>query len=113
MRIVRLLPKVIQMTIYVNAWLDCDKPRVTVKDKISGRTIARFNTQEVTDMFDRGDVCLEDFYRSDTPSKIELIKTLLLISCTKSLKKQLDGMHKSIAKRLQVGLPSTLLELPV
>lgn len=88
------------MTIYVDAWLECDRPRVMVKDKRSNRVIASFDGAEVNEMLDNGDACVDDFFSSDIANQVELVKALLLMQCKKTVRDQIEDWHKSVVEKL-------------
>ena len=96
------------MTIYIDAWLECDRPRVMVKEKRTERVIASFDGEEINNMLDNGDACVDDFFCSDVASQLELVKALLLIQCKKSVKQQIESWHESVISRLSAKNEITL-----
>ncbi|GAA0417158.1 hypothetical protein GCM10009133_27060 [Cocleimonas flava] len=78
------------MNIYVNAWLDCHNPHISIHNKFDGDLMAFFNSQKVSQLIESGEVSVSDFESSDENTRSELISTLLSFKFSDSMKDEFD-----------------------
>jgi len=93
------------MNIYVNAWLDCRNPYISIHNKHDGDLMAFFNSSKVNQLIESGEVSVADFESSDENTKTELISTLLTVNFSDSIKDEIKKRSQSIKTR-QVNCPA-------
>ncbi|MCK5902602.1 MAG: hypothetical protein KAG28_05580 [Cocleimonas sp.] len=104
------------MTIYINAWLDCSHPQLTINNKETGEILADFTAKEINQLFDAGDITLEELSDNNQQTQQALIKTLFLCKITTNFKQQLKGLSNRLEQRpsgsvIPLNKPLGLLDL--
>jgi len=69
------------MTYCINAWLDRSEPELTIFNKQSGIAMMRFDSEEVEELIDSGELWLEDLYSNDHKTQEEIVRKLALYRC--------------------------------
>lgn len=87
------------MTLYLNAWLDCTHPKMTINNRKTNEVLANFNAVEIRELFASGDITLDELNSNDTAVQQELIKTLFLSRIMINFKQQLHDMGKDLKQR--------------
>lgn len=87
------------MTPYINAWLDCHSPHITVNDKKTGELLVHYNKKEMTQLFSNGDISLEELQSTDATVQEELIIDLLLFKSAQTIQQQMTKVHLSLKLR--------------
>lgn len=93
------------MNIYVNAWLDCRNPYITIHNKRDGDLMAFFNSEKVNELIETGEVSIADFESLNESETEELISTLLTINFADSIKDEIKKRSESMTTR-QANYPA-------
>lgn len=78
------------MTFYINAWLDRADPFISLRNKLTGEEVTRFEKAELQECLDQGDFCLHELCSVNPLVQQELVKCLLLTRCSNDLRCQLN-----------------------
>lgn len=87
------------MTLYLNAWLDCTNPKITINNKKTDEVLADFSGLEIKELFASGDITLDELHSSDTAIQQDLIKTLFLSRIMINFKQEISGIGKNLQQR--------------
>jgi ABC-type transport system involved in Fe-S cluster assembly fused permease/ATPase subunit len=87
------------MTLYLNAWLDCAHPKMTINNRNTNEVLANFNALEIEELFASGEITLDELNSNDPTIQQELIKTLFLSRIMINFKQQLHDMGKGLKQR--------------
>ncbi|PID46846.1 MAG: hypothetical protein CSB47_01805 [Proteobacteria bacterium] len=102
------------MTFYVDAWLDCPEPYVRVINKRSRQVLADFSGETLCTAIEQGDICVSDFFEQDDVSKLELVKSLLLLRCGQDICQDVQTINQEVNHRSpQLDNHSNVFVLPV
>lgn len=84
---------------YINAWLDCTNPFISVHNKFDDDVLAHFNTKKVNQLIKDGDITIAELQSSDLSIQMDVITDLIAIQSGEKIKKQIKSMGLSITKR--------------
>ncbi|MCK5897198.1 MAG: hypothetical protein KAG20_10345 [Cocleimonas sp.] len=87
------------MMLYLNAWLDCTHPEITIKNSTTNETLVHFSALEIDALFESGEITLEELSSNDMTIQQEVIKTLFLSRIMINFKQQLHSIGKNIQHR--------------
>lgn len=73
------------MAYIIDAWLDCPRPYLKVLNSISGREVLKFESGELNNMLENGDVCVDDLRTTNQQTLEEVVRQLALYSCRKQI----------------------------
>lgn len=73
------------MAYIINAWLDCPHPFLTVTNTFSGKEVINIKEQELHQILENGDICIEDLFSTDRHQLEEVVRELAMFSCRQSL----------------------------
>lgn len=79
----------LNMTFYIDAWLDRPQPYVQVKNKENKKVVVDFSSDELKRAIEQGDICLCDFFDSSLETQTELVKSLILLRCSVDMGKKI------------------------
>lgn len=84
---------------YINAWLDCSNPFISLHNKSDGDLLAYFNVAKVHEILESGDITLEEFQSADTETQSSIIQYLVALKSAQKIKKQLKKIGSEINER--------------
>lgn len=84
---------------YINAWLDCSNPYISLHNKSDGDLLAHFNVSKVHEILESGDLTLEELQSTDTETQSSIIQYLVALKSAQKIKKQLKKMGSEINER--------------
>lgn len=87
------------MNVYMNAWLDCSRPFISIHNRFDDDVLLHLNTDRVNQLIDSGDICVEDFQTTDTEQQMKLITNLLAHKSSEKIKHQLKGLQGGVKRR--------------
>ena len=87
------------INMYINAWLDCTNPYISVHNKFDDDVLAHFNTAKVNQLIADGEIAVEDFQSSDPFIQMDIITDLIAIQSSERIKKQVKNIGLSLKKR--------------
>ncbi len=67
------------MNIYINAWLDCNNPYISIQNRFNDEVLAYFDADAVKQLMDNGDICIDDLQSTDKTVRMQLITELLTL----------------------------------
>lgn len=73
------------MAYIIDAWLDCPRPYLKVLNSISGREVLKFESGELSNMLENGDIWVDDLLTTNQQTLEEVVKQLALYSCRKQI----------------------------
>ncbi len=91
--------KFLTMNMYINAWLDCSKPFISIHNKFDDDVLLYLNTEKVRQLLESGDICVEDFQITDDDQQLDVIANLLAIKSSERIKEQLKDLQGTIKER--------------
>jgi hypothetical protein len=89
----------LSMNVYINAWLDCSHPFISIHNKFDDDVLLHFNEDKVNQLFDSGDLCIDDFQNTDSDHQLTVIAELLAIQSNERIKIQLAELHGGLKRR--------------
>ena len=72
------------MSYQVNAWLDTPLPQIDVINLRTGACILSFQSDEVRQLLENGDIDLSDLFSTESQTLENLVRELALFRCAKS-----------------------------
>ena len=87
------------INIYINAWLDCSNPFISLHNKFDDDVLAHFNTERVTQLIEDGELVVEDLQSSDPLIQMDVISDLIAIQSGEAIKKQIVNMSLAMKRR--------------
>ncbi len=100
------------MTLYINAWLDCTDPKITINNRTTNETLAHFSSLEVDELFASGEITLDELSSNDLSVQQELIKTLFLSRIMINLKQDLTEMGANLKYKRELASFPEMRSLP-
>ncbi len=91
--------KSLTMNIYINAWLDCSNPFISIHNKFDDDLLAYFNADKVTQLINDGELSLEDLTSTDVDVQMEIVARLMAMKSGEAIKKQIHDMSSSLIRR--------------
>ena len=89
------------MTFYVNAWLDRSDPFISLHNRDTGETVARFEKEALQECLDQGEFCLSELCDPSPRVQQELVKCLLLAQCYRDVHHQLESIYHNFFPRTE------------
>lgn len=71
--------KFLTINIYINAWLDCKSPFISIHNTHDRDLLAHFNAEKISQLIENGDLYVEDLQSTDHEILMEKVMTLLVI----------------------------------
>lgn len=87
------------MTFYINAWLDCTHPKITIHNKITHEECIHFTAKEVDALFASGEITLDELTSNDASIQQDLVKTLFLSRTMINFSQQLDRIKNNLGHK--------------
>lgn len=84
------------MNTYINAWLECESPFISVCSKNNHEPLIYFNSEQVTKLIESGDVCIKELQSNNQDVQMELLKDLFAIKADEQFKQQLTTMNQGL-----------------
>ena len=91
--------KFLTMNIYINAWLDCSNPFISLHNKLNDDLLAHFNTEKVKQLIDNGEIYIEDLQSTNEQIQLDVVTNLLAIKTNENIKKQMGKIKKGLKQR--------------
>lgn len=85
--------KLLTQYIYINAWLDCSSPFISLHKKADDDLFAYFNTDKVNRILDSGDITLEDLQSTNLKTQSSTIKYLIALDSVEKIKRQIKSLN--------------------
>lgn len=87
------------INMYINAWLDCSNPFISVHNKFDDDVLAHFNAEKVNQFIDDGELAVEDLMSADPIVQMGVITDLITLQSGEKIKKQIKDMGSLVKKR--------------
>jgi len=91
--------KFLTMNIYINAWLDCSNPYISILNKFDDDLLVHFNAESVNQLIEDGDVFIEDLQSTDPDIQMEVATNLIAIKSVENIKQQINDMSTTLTRR--------------
>jgi len=101
--------KSLTINIYINAWLDCSNPYISIHNKFNDDLLAHFNSESVNQLIEDGDVFVEDLQSTDPDIQMEIATNLIALNSSEKIKQQIH----SISTLLNTRKPTTVVDWTV
>ena len=98
--------KNLTMNIYINAWLDCSNPYISIHNKFDDDLLVHFNSESVNQLIEDGDVFVEDLQSTDPDIQMEIATNLIALNSGERIKQQIH----SISTLLNTRKPITVVD---
>ena len=98
--------KFLTMNIYINAWLDCSNPYISIHNKFDDDLLAHFNSESVNQLIEDGDVFVEDLQSTDPDIQMEIATYLIALKSSERIQQQIY----SLSNLLKTREPATLVD---
>ena len=89
------------MNIYINAWLDCSHPFISIHNKFDDDLLVYFNAESVNQLIEGGEVSVDDLQSTDLDMQMEIVTNLMAIKSGETIKQQMTEMSKALIKRCE------------
>ncbi len=87
------------MNIYINAWLDCSHPFISIHDKFDDDLLAYFNAEDIRQLIENGEVFIDDLQSTDPDTQIKVATDLITFKSSKRIKQQITDISTQLKKR--------------
>ena len=87
------------MNIYINAWLDCSNPFISIHNKFDDDLLVHFNAESVSQLIEDGEVFIEDLQSTDPDMQMEVATNLIAIKSFENIKQQINNMCTTLTRR--------------
>ena len=87
------------MNIYINAWLDCSHPFISIHNKFDDDLLVHFNAESVNQLIEEGDVFIEDLQSTDLDIQMEVATNLIAIKSDETIKQQITDISSTLKRR--------------
>jgi len=91
--------KSLSMNIYINAWLDCSNPFISIHNKYNDDLLAHFNAVSINQLTEDGDIFIEDLQSTNPEIQMEVATHLIALKSSKRIKQQIIGLSTQLKKR--------------
>ncbi len=91
--------KLLTMNIYINAWLDCSHPFISIHNKFDDDLLVHFNAKSVNQLIEDGEVFLEDLQSTNPDIQMEIATSLIAIKSGETIKQQITEMSTTLKRR--------------
>ncbi len=91
--------KFLTMNIYINAWLDCKNPTISIHNNYDGDLLAHFNAEKISQLIEDGDLYIEDLQSTDHEILMETAMTLMAVKSSDYIKRQMTDLSSLLTKR--------------
>ena len=81
------------VNLYINAWLDCSNPFISIHSKHDDTLLAHFNSRELSELLKDGDISVDDLKSTNTKHQVEIVSILLAKKTKDKVKEQIQVMH--------------------
>jgi len=98
--------KNLTMNIYINAWLDCSNPYISIHNKFDDDLLVHFNSESVNQLIEDGDVFVEDLQSTDPDIQMEIATNLIALNSSEKIKQQIH----SLSTLLNTRKPTTIVD---
>ncbi|MCF6190818.1 MAG: hypothetical protein L3J51_10080 [Cocleimonas sp.] len=98
--------KYLTMNIYINAWLDCSNPYISIHNKYDDDLLVHFNSERVNQLIDDGEIFIEDLKSSDPDIQMEVATNLIALKSGERIKQQIHDLSTVLKTRE----PTTLVD---
>lgn len=97
---------ILTMNIYINAWLDCSSPYISIHNKFDDDLLAHFNAESVNQLIEDGEVFIEDLQSTNPDIQMEIATNLIALKSSERIKRQIH----SLATSLKIREPSKIID---
>lgn len=87
------------MNIYINAWLDCRHPFISIHNRFNDDLLVYFNEKEVNQLIANGEITIADLHSTDPNIQMEVITDLIAIKSSQKVQKQVSTLGTQLRKR--------------
>lgn len=87
------------LNMYINAWLDCSNPFISIHNKYNDDVLAHFNAEKVNQLFKDGEISVEDLQSTEPGIQINVITNLIAFQSRETIKRQISDMSLLLKKR--------------
>ncbi|MCK5918695.1 MAG: hypothetical protein KAG34_09725 [Cocleimonas sp.] len=84
---------------YINAWLDCTHPQITIHNRLTHEVCVHFSAAEIDVLFASGEVTLDELSSSDANIQQDLLKALFLSRIMINFTEQLGEIKNNLGHR--------------
>ena len=91
--------KFLTMNIYINAWLDCRHPFISIHNKVNDDLLAYFNSEEANQLIENGEITLNDLQSTDPKTQMEVVTNLIEIKSNEKIQPQINNISRQIKQR--------------
>jgi hypothetical protein len=98
--------KFLTMNIYINAWLDCSNPYISIHNKFDDDLLVHFNAESVSQLIEEGEVFIEDLQSTDLDVQMDVATHLIALKSSERIKQQVH----SISTLLKTREPATVVD---
>jgi len=91
--------KLLPINIYINAWLDCSRPSISIHNKLDDDLLAHFDSESVELLIESGELSVEDLKSTNRSVLADVITTLLAIKSSKAITEQMQDIGASLVRR--------------
>ena len=91
--------KILTMNIYINAWLDCSSPYISIHNKFDDDLLVHFNAESVNQLIEDGEVFVEDLQSTDPDIQMEIATNLIALKSSERIKQQIHKLATSLKTR--------------
>lgn len=91
--------KFLTMNIYINAWLDCSNPFISIHNKFDDDLLVHFNAEGVSQLIEDGEILVEDLQSTDPDIQMEIATNLIAFKSSEKIKQQINDMSTTLNKR--------------
>ena len=101
--------KSLTINIYINAWLDCSNPYISIHNKFNDDLLAHFNSESVNQLIEDGDVFVEDLQSTDPDIQMEVATNLIALKTSERIQQQIHNLSTLLNTRK----PTTVVDWTV
>ena len=101
--------KSLTINIYINAWLDCSNPYISIHNKFDDDLLAHFNSESVNQLIEDGDVFVEDLQSTDPDIQMEVATNLIALKTSERIQQQIHNLSTLLNTRK----PTTVVDWTV
>ena len=93
------------MNIYINAWLDCSNPYISIHNKLDDELLVHFNAKSVNQLIEDGEVSVEDLQSTDPDIQMDVATHLIALKSSERITQKIHNL----ATILNTREPATIV----
>ncbi len=102
--------KFLTMNIYINAWLDCSHPFISIHNKFDDDLLVHFNAESVNQLIEDGEVFIEDLQSTDPDIQMEVATNLIALKSCERIKQQIHDLSTVLKTREPTAVVDRIID---